>query len=118
MRSGYVPILVAVLCVACGGAPADIPDNDLEEGGSLLTTEIERVPVSLQLCDDPSEDSLADAMAAGFVPQLDADGAYVAIGAVISGSVAAEEFEALEAAGCVLTLERADQRIIETPGAP
>jgi hypothetical protein len=118
MPSRYVLILATGLNAACGSSTAASIEAELAEQGSLVTSEESVVPVSLRLCADPSEESLSGAIAAGFDPHLDADGALVSIGPVVSGSADATSLDAIEAAECVEALERADERILQTPGAP
>jgi hypothetical protein len=118
MRSGYVYILSAVFVAACCGAQTDSLTPETVEETSPLTIESTSVPVSLRLCEDVSEDALSGAIEAGFFPHYDAEGALVAVGVVVSGSADEDALETIESAECVTALDRADERVIETPGAP
>ncbi len=99
--------------VACGGQDAAVLDDI-----ASTTTELESaapvvsVPVSVRLCEDASDDSLGAAIEAGFEPLFDAAGEVVAIGPIVSGTVAASSIDEVEAADCVVSVERSDERII------
>lgn len=107
-------ILASLLIVGCGGASTEGPPAT---DSSELTAIVDHVPVTIRLCEEPTDDSLAAAVSAGFVPQVDADGEILSIGIVVSGMVHTESMADVEAADCVVEVERSDQRVIIAPEA-
>lgn len=106
-------VLSLGLFFACGGGDAVVPEQAASatttlpiEGGAVMR------PVSVRLCSEVDEESLAGALQVGFVPQRDAAGEVVFIGPIVSGQVDEEALEALESAPCVESVERSDERIM------
>lgn len=110
-----VSILALTLATGCGGAGSATETTSTETGE--LTTAVDPVPVTIRLCEEPDDESLSAAVAAGFVPQVDSEGALVAIGVVVSGVAAEASLSDVENADCVVDVERSDQRVIIAPEA-
>lgn len=110
-----VSILALALAAGCGGGGSATEPTSTETGE--LATAVEYVPITIRLCEEASDESLSAAVAAGFVPQVDTDGAVVSIGVIVSGMVHHESFAAVEEAECVVHVERPDQRVIIAPEA-